>query len=158
IVTGAAGDIGRATATAFAAAGASVVLVDVDEEGVSAACAAVSDVNGGAAIAVVADVSDADAVRGYVAAALERFSRIDSLFNNAGVEGRPAPLAECPEDLFDRVMAVNVRGIFLGLRHVLPVMLEAGRGSIVNTASTASFVAHARRGVYAASKHAILGL
>jgi NAD(P)-dependent dehydrogenase (short-subunit alcohol dehydrogenase family) len=158
VVTGAAGDIGRATATAFAAAGASLVLVDVDEEGVNAACAEAAEINGGAALAVVADVSDANAVRTYVAAAVERFGRIDILFNNAGVEGSPAALAECPEDLFDRVMAVNVRGIFLGLRHVLPVMLEAGRGSIVNTASMMSFVAHARRGPYAASKHAILGL
>src|SRR5262249_5725144 len=136
----------------------SVVLVDIDEKAVQAACAAVAEVNGGAAVAVVADVSDARAVRRYVDTAVDRFGRIDILFNNAGVEGRPASLAECPEDLFDGVMAVNVRGIFLGLRHVLPVMLEAGRGSVVNTASMMSFVAHARRGPYAASKHAILGL
>ena len=158
VVTGAAGDIGRATATALAAAGASVVLVDVTEEGLDAACKAVSDVNGGAAVAVTADVSDTAAVRRYVATAVERFGRIDVLFNNAGIEGRPTPIAECPEDLFDAVIAVNVRGIFLGMRYVLPLMLDAGRGSIVNTASTSGFVAHPRRGPYAASKHAVLGL
>src|SRR3712207_3737015 len=92
-VTGAAGDIGLATATAFAAAGASVVLVDVAEDRVAAACATVSEVNGGSAVAVAADVSDASAVRRYVETALERFGGIDILFNNAGVEGRPVPLA-----------------------------------------------------------------
>ena len=91
----------------------------------NAACAEVSDLNGRAAVAVAADVWDANAVRRYVETALDRFGSIEILFNNAGVEGRPVPLAECPEDLFDEVMAVNVRGVFLGLRHVLPVMLEA---------------------------------
>ena len=83
-------------------------------------------------------------MRRYVETALDRFGSIEILFNNAGVEGRPVPLAECPEDLFDEVMAVNVRGVFLGLRHVLPVMLEAVRGAIVNMASMMSFVAHER--------------
>src|SRR5215212_4665677 len=104
IVTGAAGDIGRATAMAFAAAGASVVLVDVSDERLEEASAAVSEVADGAAIAVPADVSDASAVRRYVDATLERFGRIDILFSNAGIEGRPVPLAECPEELFDEVM------------------------------------------------------
>src|SRR5436190_5233689 len=131
VVTGAAGDIGRATSIAFAAAGASVVLVDVSEERLARACAAASEVNGGAAVAVAADVSHADGVRRYVESTLDRFGRIDVLFNNAGIEGRPTPLAECPEELFDEVMAVNVRSVFLGLRHVLPPMLDAGRGSIV---------------------------
>jgi NAD(P)-dependent dehydrogenase (short-subunit alcohol dehydrogenase family) len=158
VVTGGAGDIGRATAAAFAAAGASVVVVDRDAHGLAEARAAVADAGRGDVVAVTADVRSAADVRRYVQTALERFGRIDVLFNNAGIEGRPAPLAECPEELFDEVMAVNVRGVFLGLRHVLPVMLEAGRGAIVNTASTSSFVAHPRRGPYAASKHAILGL
>jgi NAD(P)-dependent dehydrogenase (short-subunit alcohol dehydrogenase family) len=158
IVTGAAGDIGRATATALAEAGASLVLVDVSEEPLAAACAAVSDAHGVDAVAVAADVRHAADVRPYVATATDRFGRIDVLFNNAGIEGTPAPLAECPEELFDDVMAVNARGVFLGLRYVLPVMLDAGRGSIVNTASIMSFVAHERRGPYSASKHAILGL
>ena len=158
VVTGAAGDIGRAAAIALAAAGASVVLVDLDEERVAAACAAVSEAQGVDAVPVAADVRDSSDVRRYVAAATERFGRIDVLFNNAAIEGSPAPLAECPEELFDDVIAVNLRGVFLGLRYVLPVMLEAGRGSIVNTASIMSFVAHERRGPYSASKHAILGL
>lgn len=158
VVTGGAGDIGRAAAAAFAAAGASVVLVDVAAQRLSDACAEVAEATGGELMAVEADARDATDARRYVDTAINRFGRIDVLFNNAGIEGRPAPLAECPEDLFDEVMSVNVRGIFLGLRYVLPVMLSARRGSIVNTASIASFVAHARRGPYSASKHAILGL
>jgi NAD(P)-dependent dehydrogenase (short-subunit alcohol dehydrogenase family) len=158
VVTGAAGDIGRATAIALAGAGASLVLVDLSEEDLAAACAAVSEVHGGDAVAVAADVRHASEVRRYVASAIEQFGRIDILFNNAGIEGRPAPLAECPEELFDDVMAVNARGVFLGLRYVLPPMLDAGRGSIINTASIMSFIAHERRGPYSASKHAILGL
>jgi NAD(P)-dependent dehydrogenase (short-subunit alcohol dehydrogenase family) len=154
VVTGGAGDIGLAAATAFAAGGASVVLVDRDEKRLEEACAGMA----GDTLAVAADVSvEADVAR-YVETAVERHGRIDVLFNNAGIEGRNAALAECPVELFDEVMAVNVRGIFLGLRHVLPVMLDAGRGAIVNTASMASFVAHAGRGPYSASKHAILGL
>jgi NAD(P)-dependent dehydrogenase (short-subunit alcohol dehydrogenase family) len=154
VVTGGAGDIGLAAATGFAAGGASVVLVDRDEERLEQARAGLA----GDAIAVAADVSVEADVRRYVDTALERHGRIDVLFNNAGVEGRNVPLAECPVELFDEVMAVNVRGIFLGLRHVLPVMLASGRGAVVNTASMASFVAHPGRGPYSASKHAILGL
>jgi NAD(P)-dependent dehydrogenase (short-subunit alcohol dehydrogenase family) len=154
VVTGGAGGIGLAAATAFATRGASVVLVDRDEERLEEACAGIA----GNVLAVTADVSVEGDVRRCVEAAVERHGQIDVLFNNAGIEGRNTPLAECPVELFDDVMAVNVRGIFLGLRHVLPVMLAAGRGAIVNTASMASFVAHPGRGPYSASKHAILGL
>jgi NAD(P)-dependent dehydrogenase (short-subunit alcohol dehydrogenase family) len=154
VVTGGAGDIGRAAAEAFASRGASVVLVDRDEERLEEACARTA----GEPLAVGADVSVEADVRRYVETVLERRDRIDVLFNNAGIEGRNAPLAECPVELFDEVMAVNVRGIFLGLRAVLPVMLAAGSGAVVNTASMASFVAHPGRGPYSASKHAILGL
>jgi len=158
VVTGGAGDIGRAAAAAFTGAGASVVLVDVAEQRLNDACAEIAEATGGDVMVVEADVRDAAGTRRYLDATLARFGRIDVLFNNAGIEGRPAALAECPEELFDEVMSINVRGVFLGLRHVLPVMLRARRGSIVNTASIASFVAHARRGPYSASKHAILGL
>jgi NAD(P)-dependent dehydrogenase (short-subunit alcohol dehydrogenase family) len=158
VVTGGAGDIGRAVAMRLASAGASLVLVDLAEEGVTAACAAVTDEHGVEAIPVAADVRDGADVRRYVAAASEAFGGIDVLVNNAGIEGSPGPIAECPEELFDGVMAVNVRGVFLGMRYVLPLMLEAGRGSIVNIASMASFVAAPGRGAYSASKHAVLGL
>jgi len=158
IVTGAAGDIGRAAAMALAEDGASVVLVDIAEEGLADACEAVSTAHGVEAVPVTADVRRSADVQRYVATTTERFGRIDVLFNNAAIGGAPAPLAECPEELFDDVIAVNLRGIFLGLRYVLPVMLAAGRGSIVNTASMMSFVAHPNRAPYSASKHAILGL
>jgi NAD(P)-dependent dehydrogenase (short-subunit alcohol dehydrogenase family) len=158
IVTGAAGDIGRAATMALAEDGASVVLVDIAKEGLAAAAAAVSEAHGAEAVPVTADVRSSADVQRYVATATDRFGRIDVLFNNAAIGGTPAPLAECPEELFDDVIAVNLRGIFLGLRYVLPVMLAAGRGSVVNTASMMSFVAHPRRAPYSASKHAILGL
>ena len=154
VVTGGAGAIGRAAATAFAGRGASVVLVDRDEEQLEQARAEIA----GDTLAIAADVSVEADVRRYTEAAVETHGRIDVLFNNAGIEGRNAPLAECPVELFDDVMAVNVRGIFLGLRYVLPSMLSARRGAVVNTASMAGFVAHPGRGPYSASKHAILGL
>jgi 3alpha(or 20beta)-hydroxysteroid dehydrogenase len=158
IVTGAAGGIGTATAMALGEAGASVVLVDIAEQGLAEASSAVAEAHGVEAVPVTADVRHSADVQRYVATTTERFGRIDVLFNNAAIGGTPAPLAECPEELFDDVIAVNLRGIFLGLRYVLPVMLAAGRGSIINTASMMSFVAHAGRAPYSASKHAVLGL
>jgi len=145
VITGAAGGIGGATAAVFAREGAQVVGVDLREHAVGE-------------LSLSADVTDETAVSELYAQVRRELGRIDVLFNNAGIEGRNAPLAECPVELFDDVMAVNVRGVFLGLRHVLPVMLAARHGAIVNTASTASFVAHAARGPYSASKHAVLGL
>lgn len=113
---------------------------------------------GGEARVHVADVSRSEDVQGYVAAALESFGSIDVLFNNAGIEGAVAPIAEYPEDVFDEVIAVNLRGVFLGLRHVLPVMLRQGSGSIVNTGSLASERGLPLTAAYNASKHAVVGL
>jgi NAD(P)-dependent dehydrogenase (short-subunit alcohol dehydrogenase family) len=106
----------------------------------------------------VADVSRSEDVEAYVAEALRRFGSIDILFNNAGIEGAIAPIAEYPIDEFDRVIAINLRGVFLGLRHVLPVMLAQGAGSIINTGSLASEVGLPASSAYIAAKHAVLGL
>lgn len=157
VVTGGAGGIGRATALAFARADARVLLVDRDEDALAAAAEVVAGA-GGEVATQVADVTRSEDVQGYVAAALERFDRIDAFFNNAGIEGPVAPLAEYPEDGFDEVIAVNLRGVFLGLRHVLPVMLRQGSGAIVNTGSLASERGLQSTGAYVASKHAVLGL
>jgi NAD(P)-dependent dehydrogenase (short-subunit alcohol dehydrogenase family) len=158
VVTGAAGGIGRAVALRFAAAGAGVHLVDRDPVGLDATLESVRGTGAPAVTATVADVTQPDEVRGYVDAALQAHGRIDAFFNNAGIEGPVAPLAEYPIDGFAAVMAVNVTGVFLGLRHVLPVMLRQGSGAIVNTGSLASERGLPGTGAYNASKHAVLGL
>ncbi len=114
--------------------------------------------SGGLAIFVAADVTDAAQVRGYVERTLASFGRIDVFVNNAGIEGAVAPLVDYPEDTFDRVVAVNVRGVFLGLKYVLPVMQSQRAGVVINTGSTGSHVGATGVAAYVASKHAVLGL
>ncbi len=155
VITGGSGGIGRATAQLFVAQGAQVVLVDVDPTGLQAAAAAI----GHAAISVVvADVSDEAQMRGALQATMQQHGRLDVLFCNAGVEGLVAPITDTPLDQFDRVMAVNVRGVFLGLKHGLPLMQQQGSGSILITSSVAGFKGAAHLAAYAASKHAVVGL
>jgi NAD(P)-dependent dehydrogenase (short-subunit alcohol dehydrogenase family) len=93
-----------------------------------------------------------------VKAALDAYGRIDCFFNNAGIEGKVVPIAEYDEAVFDQVLGVNVKGVFLGLRHVLPVMLKQKSGAVVNTASIAGLVGTPGMGAYVASKHAVIGL
>ena len=113
---------------------------------------------GGDALFVAADVTKSADVQAYVKAALDAYGTIDCFHNNAGIEGSVAPTAEYDEAMFDAVMSVNVKGVFLGLRHVLPVMLKQQRGAIVNTASVAGLVASPGMPAYVASKHAVIGL
>lgn len=157
IVTGAAGGIGRAAVQRFASEGAKVVAVDLPGSDLDAAVAVAKEA-GGEALAVAADVTQAADVAGYVAAATETFGRIDHFFNNAGVEGAIKPLLEYPDEDFDKVIAVNVRGVFLGMKHVAPVMVAAGRGSIVNMASVAGLGGSPMLIGYVASKHAVVGM
>jgi NAD(P)-dependent dehydrogenase (short-subunit alcohol dehydrogenase family) len=157
VITGAAGGIGRATALAFGRGGAKLLLVDRDTAGGEAALRAVRE-TGAEARFVAADVTRAADVAGYVKAALDAYGRIDCFFNNAGIEGRVAPTAEYDEAMFDAVISVNVKGIFLGLRHVLPVMLRQKSGAVVNTASVAGLVGTPGMSPYVASKHAVIGL
>ncbi|UJR86826.1 SDR family NAD(P)-dependent oxidoreductase [Sandaracinus amylolyticus] len=160
IVTGAAGGIGAATAARFVREGASVMLVDRDD----AALAEVARAIGGDRVAyVAADVSDPDHARRYVDATVQRFGGIDVLFANAGIEGRVAPLTEYPVADFDRVLAVNVRGVFLGIQHAAPHIAlrsrgQGGGGSIVITSSVAGVVGSRGLCAYIASKHAVIGL
>ena len=132
-------------------------MVDFDpqigEDTVSAVHAA-----GGDARFVQADVTKSADVRNYVKAALNAYGRIDCFFNNAGIEGKVVPIQEYDEDVFDQVIAVNLKGVFLGLRHVLPVMLQQGGGTVVNTASVAGLFGGPGMPAYVASKHAVLGL
>ena len=157
LVTGGGNGIGRASALLFAEHGAAVVVVDNDAAAAADTSRLITE-QGGDALDVAADVSRSDQVQAYVAAALRKHDRIDCFFNNAGIEGQVAPTAEYDEDVFDSVMAVNVKGVFLGLRHVLPVMLKQGSGTVVNSASIAGLVGAPGMPAYVASKHAVIGL
>jgi NAD(P)-dependent dehydrogenase (short-subunit alcohol dehydrogenase family) len=110
------------------------------------------------ALAIAADVTEEDEVAGYVRACLDRFGSIDVFYNNAGVEGDIKPITAYSLESFRRVLDVNVVGVFLGMKHVLPVMLKNDRGSIINTASSAGLVGSPDIAVYTASKHAVIGL
>ena len=157
LVTGGGNGIGRASALLFAEHGAAVVVVDNDAAAAADTARLITE-QGGDALDVAADVSRSDQVQAYVVAALRKHDRIDCFFNNAGIEGQVAPTAEYDEDVFDSVMAVNVKGVFLGLRHVLPVMLKQGSGTVVNSASIAGLVGSPGMPAYVASKHAVIGL
>jgi 3alpha(or 20beta)-hydroxysteroid dehydrogenase len=157
VVTGAAGGIGIASCRALAQAGAQVVVVDLDPD-LAAQTAASLEADGHEAVAVAADVSDPDGVGSYVRVAMERFGRIDVLFNNAGIEGSIRLIEDYPLDEFDRVLAVNARSVFLALRAVLPLMKAAGRGSVINCSSVSGIRGSAGVSAYAASKHAVIGL
>ena len=157
LVTGAGNGIGKATCLAFAAAGAGVFAVDIDGD----AATVTRDViraTGGEAGSFRADVSQAAESQAYTQEAIRYFGRIDCFINNAGIEGVVASTMEYPEDVFDRVMAINLKGVFLGLKYVLPHMVERGSGSVVNAASVGGVVGAPGLCAYAASKHAIIGL
>jgi NAD(P)-dependent dehydrogenase (short-subunit alcohol dehydrogenase family) len=157
VITGGGGGIGRAAAVRFASEGARVVVVDVSAAGLKETVAAVERA-GGAAFAVEADVTRAADVQRYVAAATERWGGIDCFFNNAGILGAVSPLVDYPEETFDRVMAVNVKGVWLGLKIVAPALIARGGGAIVNTASVAGLRGTPNLIAYTASKHAVVGL
>lgn len=155
VITGGASGLGEATANRLATEGAKLVLVDIDGDAVAAAAERV----GGDAISVTADVSTEDGVASYVQAALDAHGRIDLFFNNAGIEGRTAPMVDADIEWFDKVIAVNLRGAYLGLQHVLRAMRDQGDGgAIVNTSSVAGLRGFAGLSPYTASKHGIMGL
>lgn len=157
LITGAGNGIGRATAVGFARGGAKVVVVDRDATG-GEGTAGIIRQQSGEALFIAADVTKSADVQAYVKATLDTYGAIDCFHNNAGIEGAVAPTAEYDEAMFDAVMGVNVKGVFLGLRHVLPVMLKQQRGAIVNTASVAGLVGTPGMPAYVASKHAVIGL
>src|SRR5215475_13127007 len=152
VVTGAAAGFGLAVSTRLAEEGARLVMVDRTADALHEAAAKLSG------LPVVADVSVESEVDGYVQAAVDAHGRVDLFFNNAGIEGRMAPMTELSVADFDRVWAVNARGVFMGLRAVLKVMKPQRSGVIVNTASMAAIKGAATFSPYIASKHAVLGL
>jgi NAD(P)-dependent dehydrogenase (short-subunit alcohol dehydrogenase family) len=157
IVTGAGGGIGRAVSVALAKAGAKVVVSDVARDLGEQTHREIKE-SGGESVFVYADVSKAEDVANYVKETLRAYGRIDVLMNNAAWEGAIKPVTDYPDDLFDKVLAINVRGVFLGMKHVLPVMLEQGSGAIVNTGSVGSYIGSRNLIAYIASKHAVMGM
>jgi len=156
LITGAATGIGRATALAFAAARAAVVIGDVDPRAEDTASEIIAA--GGKAAFQKTDVSDNAQVQALVARAVSEFGALDMAFNNAGLLPPTAPLAEQTEDDWNRIMRVDVAGVFLCLKHELVQMAKAGRGAIVNTASVAGLRADPGMAPYVAAKHAVVGL
>jgi NAD(P)-dependent dehydrogenase (short-subunit alcohol dehydrogenase family) len=154
LVTGAGGVIGRACTGLLAARGARVVCVVHRQADVAALGAALPP----DAVVLAADVSKEDDVRDCVAQAVREAGRIDIFFNNAGIEGPQAPIADYAAADFMRVMEINVLGVFLGLRSVMPLMIARGSGSIINTSSIAGLIGARNMAGYVASKHAVLGL
>jgi len=155
VITGAAGDIGRTAAQLFAGEGAKVVLVDVNGDALNAAARTIGN---DAVSLVLADVTDPVQVQQYIQSALDRHGRIDVFVNNAGIEGVVKPIPEYPVEIFDRVIAVNVRGVWLGMKYMIPVMMEAGGGSIIITSSIAGIKGSPLVSAYIASKHACVGI
>ena len=156
LVTGAASGIGRGAAMAFAAQGARVVVADIATSGEEVAAAIRAA--GGEAFFQRCDVADAVQVEAMVAATVARYGRLDCAFNNAGIEEEHQRLADSDEAMYDRMMGVNVKGVWLCMKHELRQMLVQGGGAIVNTASVAGLVGAPRHAIYAASKHAVAGL
>ena len=157
LVTGAAGGIGLATAERLAAEGASLLLADLPGSALEAAAEA-ARAAGARALAVSGDVTSEAEFQAFVERAERELGGLDLLVNNAGIEGVVAPIESYPLDVFDRVLAVNVRGVFLGLRFGGPALRRRGGGAIVNLASVAGVTGDPNLSAYIASKHAVIGL
>jgi 3alpha(or 20beta)-hydroxysteroid dehydrogenase len=154
IVTGAAGDLGTAIVGRLLGDGCGVLGVDIDSGALNNLWTSLGEPSG--LKTLVADVTDESDVNRYVATAIKCWGRLDGFVNNAGITGQVGPIESLSTSEFDKVMAVNVRGVFLGLKHVLPVL--APGGAVVNTSSTAGIAASRLVGPYVASKHAVIGL
>jgi NAD(P)-dependent dehydrogenase (short-subunit alcohol dehydrogenase family) len=157
LVTGGGGDIGRAIAMRLARMSNAVAIVDIDRHAAEETAGLV-EAAGCRAMAIRADVASSQETAAFVDAVEGRLGPIGIFANNAGIEGVVAPLHEYPEDTFDRLLQVNVKGVFLGLKYVLARMIQRGAGAIVNTASTSAIRGRAGLAGYVASKHAVLGL
>ncbi len=154
VITGGAGSIGKTTAKLFLDEGAKVVLVDLKDDALQKAA---EELGGGEKVLTcAADVTKSEDVKNYVAKTVEAFGKIDIFFNNAGIEGIVKPIAEYPEEKFDQVMAVNVRGVWLGCKYVLPQMNDGG--SIIITSSVSGLIASPDLSAYITSKHAVVGI
>ncbi len=155
IITGGAGGIGLQAGRLFAQEGAKVLLVDLNEDALKEA---VRNIGSDAVRYCTADVAQPDHTQRYIQAAVEQFGGVDILLANAGIEGEVQPITDYAIDTFDKVMAVNVRGVWLGLKYAAPEIAKRGGGSIVITSSVAGVRGAAGVSAYIASKHAVIGL
>ncbi|MFC3038673.1 SDR family NAD(P)-dependent oxidoreductase [Virgibacillus xinjiangensis] len=156
IITGGAGGIGKVTAEKFLKEGAKVTLVDMNQDALDEAKKELDSL--GEVITVEANVTKEEDVKKYVDETVDRFGSIDIFFNNAGIEGKVAPIPEQSLEDFNKVLGVNVQGVFLGLKYVMPVMAKQESGSIINTSSVAGFIGTPGVAPYTTSKHAVIGL
>jgi NAD(P)-dependent dehydrogenase (short-subunit alcohol dehydrogenase family) len=156
-VTGATSGIGRATALAFAHEGANVVVADIAADG-NRETARMIEQAGGRSLAVSCDVAHGDDVEAALHATVERFGRLDIAFNNAGIEQAIKPTTEISDEEWDRLVAVNLRGVFLSMKHEIELLLQHGGGAIVNTSSGAGVKGFKGQAAYAATKHGLIGL
>lgn len=157
LITGAGSGMGRATALLFAKEGASVAVVDINEAPAEETVKQIK-AEGGRAFAFRADVSRSEDAQAMVAATVKNFGPPNVLFNNAGIEGEGGFLAQLSEAAFDRVIAINLRGVWLGMKHALPHMIKNGGGSIINTASIAGLIAIRGSSAYCAAKAGVIAL
>ncbi|WP_329353155.1 glucose 1-dehydrogenase [Streptomyces sp. NBC_01261] len=157
LVTGAGSGIGRATAIAFAAEGADVVVADIDTVGNEETARIVAE-HGGRVLAVKCDVTSSSDIQGVVEQTVQEFGRLDIAFNNAGIEQPPAPLADISEDEWSRILDIDLRSAFLCMKYEIPAMLETGGGAIINTSSGAGVVGIRGQAAYVAAKHGLIGL
>jgi NAD(P)-dependent dehydrogenase (short-subunit alcohol dehydrogenase family) len=157
LVTGGGSGIGRATALKLAQEGATVMIADYVQEGGERTVKMIKDA-GGSANFVHTDVSVARQVEAIVAKTLETYGRLDGAFNNAGIEGHIATTVDCSEENFDRIISINLKGVWLCMKYEIPQMLKQGGGTIVNTASICGLVGLERMPAYNASKHGVIGL
>jgi NAD(P)-dependent dehydrogenase (short-subunit alcohol dehydrogenase family) len=157
-VTGGGSGIGRATALAFARAGASVAVADVSDKGTQETARLV-DEQGGHALAVKCDVTRTDDVKTALEKTVIAFGRLDFAFNNAGIEPKnPAPTAEYDEEEWNRIIDIDLRGVFLCMKYEIPLILKQGGGAIVNTSSGAGIIGIKGSPAYTAAKHGVIGL
>lgn len=155
IVTGGAFGIGRSTAISFANRGAKVVIADLLQD--DNTLQTIRE-NGGDAIFVTCDVSNEADVQNLIAQTIAHYGRLDIAFNNAGIEGAPAPLTDCTNENWDRTININLKGVWFGMKYQIPEMLKVGGGVIVNNASIAGLVGFGGTPAYVASKHGVVGL
>lgn len=157
VITGAAGIIGKATVNLFVKEGAKVVLVDMDKAAMQNVVQELS-INEQEYLIVEANITEEEDVKRAITSTVEKFGRVDVLFNNAGIEGEVTDLVNTTVENMQNVLDVNVLGVFLGLKHGLQQMYKQGYGSIINTASDAGVSSASSLGAYVASKHAVIGL
>jgi NAD(P)-dependent dehydrogenase (short-subunit alcohol dehydrogenase family) len=154
IITGAASGIGKASSLVFGNEGAKVLCADINEEGAEATAAQIND-TGGEAAALRVDVTEEEQVQAMVVNAAERWGRLDAIYNNAGI-GTGFPVTQMPVEEWDRMHAINLRGVFLGTKHAIPEMMKTGGGAIVNTASDAGLMGTAMLSSYCATKGGVV--